>query len=278
MSLFGRFSKISLTESQFGSDTYYPRHTGRTGNELAEYFFWFFRAKEHGKIFENSYKGKFPYPFDILPIKADFQKYKFLIPTPVPSYPLSSIYYVKHRKDIKLITRNVTFKDSDKIDVVIHVRLDDIMNDMKEYSLLPLSYYKDCLNKIGEFKNIVIVGKPSGGESKFTSDENKQQLKILTDLKLFIEHNWPDKNVSIQTGTLDEDYFTITRARNFIGSTSYFWFWPIFVSECIENLYFPDWGVVKKFHIEKFEHCKTISIKPKIGEKLKYYTQFYDQR
>jgi hypothetical protein len=277
MSGFGRFSKISLGDSQFNSLVYKTRQTGRTGNELAEYFFWYLRALKHGKNFECTYEGEFPFPFNKLPKTQKNPLKKWIIPTPVESYPLSMKYYYKHRDFIKVLLKNE--KVHEKTDIVIHVRLDDIMNNMCEYTLLPSSYYMNILEKLPFFRTVKIVARCKNGQSKSQVHEDIIQKYLLDYLKEIIEHSFQFCTVDIcNTDDISKDYETIMQAETFIGSTSYFWTWPIFVSDNIKKVYYPDFGVIKKFDLYKFNHCETIKVKVPFKNKITDYEKFFDYK
>ena len=141
---------------------YYTRQTGRTANELSEYFFWMLRAFKDGKIFKNAYDGDFPYPFHTLPRYLRFEK-EDATPSyePVPAYPLSATYYTDYRFEIQSLC---SFHDVEPVDVCIHMRLDDILNDMPHYTLLPFSWYTKVLEGLEPFKTLTIVSRPIDGE------------------------------------------------------------------------------------------------------------------
>lgn len=221
------------------------RQTGRFGNQMFEYMFWYLMAMQHGGIFKNTYSKPFPAPFDNLPSVVEFgtpvdiglSNYKERI----PGYPMNIKYYANHR-DL-LIRRLKIPQFKIKYDLVVHVRLDDVFGDHPDYTVLPLSFYRDCFASIKKsydttkFK-ILLIGRPI----------NDFQKKIFMDIRNCVSKLSGSKKVITQTGTMTEDLVSIMQSPILIASTSSFWFWPSFLSLNSKRVYIPIFGQTNMYY------------------------------
>lgn len=215
------------------------RDTGRFGNQMFEYVFWYLMAMQYGRTFKNIYKP-FPAPFDKLPNTVKFSKpmnvglskYRERI----PGYPMNIKYFAKNRDLIIDALRVPQYKV--KYDLVVHVRLDDIFDEQfPEYTVLPFSFYRDCFKSLNASYNvskfnILIIARPI----------NEFQKKVFKDIVKYIKQLSGSKRVKSQTGTMTEDLTAIMKSKLLIASTSSFWFWPSFLSYNSERVYIPVFG------------------------------------
>ena len=231
---------------------YKTRKTGRLGNMLFEYMFWYLMTCYYGGTFKNIYEP-FPKPFDKLPntftINKHDEVFKYLnfsnYHELIPGYPMNFKYYSHSRKLLKSLLNIETF--TKKYDIVIHVRLDDVFDDSMaydDYTVLPFSFYDDVFKVIKKqhgstcnFK-ILLIGR--------TIDSFQE--KVLEDLTQFIRKVSGSKDVNKQTGTVTEDMTAIMSSPILIGSTSSFWCWPSFLSNICTEIHIPVFGQTHIYH------------------------------
>ena len=142
-----------------------------------------------------------PYPFNNTYYTADAtSKMNFtLIEMKIGNYPVSFELYENKRWFIK----NEIFRMDNATymyDVVIHVRLDDIFNFHWQYTLVPLSYYRDTLEniKVKNGSKICLIGRAI----------DEQQQNILTDIRAYVEQ-LTQSSVVIHTGSIVEDFIDL---------------------------------------------------------------------
>jgi len=87
---------------------------------------------------------------------------------------------------------------------------------------------------------------------------------------------YPETSITVQTGTLSEDFKTMVHSKVLISSTSYFPFWPAFVSPSIQTLIHPNWGVCQEFDYDAFTHCNVVIEPFNNASKLKNLEEFKD--
>lgn len=241
-------SHVSVTDPQLNSDTYYTRRTGRTANKMNEYIYWYLKAKEDAKKFICTYNNGFPAPFNKAPMEADFSKQQPVKKKriqKIESYPFDVNYYKNYRREILNLFQ---IGKHDKLyDITINLRLDDIMNNNGDYTLLNTSYYKTVLTDIGNLDNkkIIMVG----------AAVSDKQIWYANELKKILENKF---NIEIELrldGTLEEDLMAFMCCETFIASVSSFWFWSIFCSYTLKKLYIPMFGVVNKMNLQDFSNA-----------------------
>ena len=221
------------------------RQTGRFGNQMFEYMFWYLMAMQYGGIFKKSYLKPFPAPFDNLPniiqfdtpVDVGLSGYK----EKIPGYPMNIKYYAANR-ELLINSLNIPqFKV--KYDLVVHIRLDDVFGNHPDYTVLPFSFYKDCFASIkktydtSKFK-ILLIGRPI----------NDFQKKIFMDIQKYITLLSGSKKVMAQSGTMTEDLVALMQSRILIASTSSFWFWPSFLSLNSRRVYIPIFGQTNMYY------------------------------
>lgn len=244
---WGRDSPIENTNKQIGSRIYIPRKTGRSGNELFEYFFWFQKAHKDKKKFK-CYYGPLPGQFKHLPLEFRGHLKRFKIDNEIPDYPFDSKFYFPNRKELLKIVPKRDFK----YDVTIHVRLGDITNDQVDYQPLSIEYYKEVLDSLldvygFDLSNCVIVGHPT----------NDKQFDFIKDLEKELNCRW------LGLRSVSQDLETLGLAKHLIASTSTFWYWPWFFSGAY--LIYPDYGICKKMNTKMFKNARACV--PKFIEK-----------
>lgn len=227
-----------INQTYLGRDTYYTRQTGRTANQIFEYCYWYLRSKQDGKNFKLTYidffyKNAPSFIKNETPIDMG-------LPKKVKEYPFDSSYYISHRDTLKQV---LGYKDLPlKYDCVIHLRLDDILNECPCYTLLPFSEYINLFKRIEAPKNIIIIGRALDTFQVEYTNCLKRSLDAFFNNEIPIE-------MSLEN-TIQEDFDIIGSCRTLIASTSVFWFWSAFLSDNIEKIYYPDWGVCKQMNLE----------------------------
>lgn len=226
--------------------TYITRQTGRTANRILEYVYWRLRSIQDGKTFECMYKD-FIFKDALLKVPESDPR-NMGLPEKVEAYPFDSGYYIKHREFIKEI---LGFKQKPlKYDCVIHLRLDDVSNNCFSYTLIPFLDYINLLKDI-DVKNILIIGKPI---DQFQFEYAKFLKKLLEELK-------PDIYIKLELdNSVEDDLDIIASCRILIASTSTFWFWHSFLSNNVECVYYPAFGVVDCMKLENVPNWKPFSL------------------
>ncbi len=216
---------------------YKSRSLGRFGNQLFDYIFMRLLAMQHGSYFENEII--FPEPFKVpigtfamKQVNTGLGKYKEC----VPDFPMDFKYFKNNLLLIKTFFKLPVIKK--KYDIVVHIRLDDVLKANEPlYTVLPLSYYKNVLEKIkkrhGSLKNfkILCISRPM----------NKLQEKIFKDLVDYISLI-TGAHVETQSGSVTEDISALMAGSIIIGSVGSFWIWPVLLSSVCNEIYVPIFG------------------------------------
>ncbi len=122
-------------------------------------------------------------------------------------------------------------------DVVIHLRLDDIIGSGDNYSILPLAFYKDALTKIQNKRTVLLVYRQP-------EDKDKTLHLILRETRNAIMQVPGVEIVDAQTGTEQEDFNALCFAAPVaLLSISTFSFWASFLSTTIREVHLPYWGI-----------------------------------
>lgn len=154
-----------------------------------------------------------------------------------------------------------------KFDVVIHVHLDHAYD-----TLLPLSYYRSILPGLDNVETICIVSKPI----------DVLQLGLLNDIQEYV-YEVTGVDAVVITGDVEEAFEVMMSGSTFVGSTSSFWIWPVFVSSVVKAVYFPLFGQMTYMGLTEREmkdgedrvfYGKEIAIREKIT--LETLHLFYD--
>lgn len=241
------FSPIreGVNQTYLGRDTYYTRETGRTGNTIFEYVYWRLRAKQDGKAFECTYPNFYYSKADKYVPKTDIEDKQI---KSVKEYPFSLEYYKNHREEIREFLH---YEDTSlKYDTVIHLRLDDILNDCMAYTLLPFSNYIELFKEIkNDVNDITIIGRAVDGMQEEYTECLRRSLEALM----------PDKKITISlNNSVKEDFDIISSCKTLVASTSVFWFWSSFLSNNVEKVFYPNWGVCKQMCLENDDTGKYI--------------------
>lgn len=227
-------------------DTYITRQTGRTANRILEYVYWRLRAIQDEKAFKCTYQD-FIFKDALLEVPA-VEKRDMGLPQQVEAYPFNSGYYKNHKEFIKEI---LGFKQRPlKYDCVFHLRLDDVSNNCFSYTLIPfldyIRFFKDV-----EVSDIIIIGKPI---DEFQYQYAKFLKKLLQVLK-------PNIHVKLElNNSVEKDLDIIASCRILVASTSTFWFWHSFLSDNIECVYYPSFGVVNCMKLENIPEWKSFDL------------------
>lgn len=244
-------SHIKHNNQQIGYFVYYTRETGRFSNQLYEYIYWRLKAINDGVQFENTYKT-LPFPFNNIPSSAYDRKKKlkmFEKKAPSSTCTISCEYFTPHRNVIQNILKIEQFP-LDIYDIVVHVRLDDIFHSIDTHSLLPLSFYEFI-----EAENVLIIGNPINDEQHVILDRIRETIMKKS------------KNVAIQKdGDISKDIVSIMSCKELVASISGFWFWPAFISDNIEKVHVPLWGINRICQLDKWD--KVVVHDVKLGYKI----------
>ena len=216
---------------------YKTRKTGRIGNESFEYAYWLLRCINDGKILICTY-NKLWYPFNNAPMETLLLRRKNINFSKEhdPPYPFDVSDYLEYKEIIKEMIKFE--EDPLKTDLVIHVRLDDIDTAAPEYFKLSDEYYLKILNNehfkeiISEISSITIIG----------FSINHEQTERILKISELIKNNF-ENTVKINTfykNDPDTDLRILGSSKYLIASTSTFWFWPVFISNNIRKIFYPD--------------------------------------
>jgi hypothetical protein len=225
---------------------YKTRKTGRIGNESFEYVYWLLRALNDGKLFECTY-SKLYFPFCngpgsiLIPRKLPIS----FTTDSDPAYPIDISIYLKHKDLIKSFVKVPDIPMYDGL--VIHLRLDDIDTAMLHYLDLSDEFYERVLKQVPkDITKVTIIG--------HAIDES-QSIK-MTRIKIITQMILKNAMVSVfHDNDLETDLRIIGSARYFIASTSTFWFWPAFLSENVERIWYPDAGLSLDMNIGSWSLC-----------------------
>ena len=228
------------------------RVCGRLGNQLFEYIYQRLVALKYGLAFESTF-GKFPRPFNkgILRHHANNPQ-KITFPTKYDKqFPHSIKIYQKYRKQIKNMLLG-SIPKTKVADVVVHVRLGDIVNNGHDiYSVLPMSFYVKAFKKIKNKKKVIIVSFP---EDNF----QKEYLNTLRDT--LYDHFDDIKKIILQSKSISSDMITFMHAPTFVGSVGSFWFWPVFLSSQIREIHIPLFGQNYNMDLDKWKSTGNLKI------------------
>lgn len=227
--------KEDYDQTKDNPSTYFTRETGRMANKIYEYVYWNLRAEQDGVAFKCNYKNFEPFgtalPSDI-PKRSIVNRNL----TEVLGYPFKHTYYKDYKNEISSMLK---FKQQENSrDVVIHLRLDDILNDCPHYTLIPFSFYIDLFKKLPIPENITIIG--------LAVDEFQHQY--VDCLKLSLKELYRRKGHQVEIiksigNSIQEDFDIISSAKTLVASTSTFWYWSSFLSNTVEKVYYPEFGV-----------------------------------
>lgn len=212
---------------------------GRLGNQLFEYIFMRLMAIQYGANFKSIWK--FPAPFEKAAIMSKPKKRNIGLDKfheCMLDYPMDMKYFRDH---IPLIRSFFNFPNlSQKYDVCVHVRLDDVFGDHPEYTALPFSYYESVFQQIPKkmAESILLIARPVG----------QYQIKFLQDLQKFIEKLRGGPIVQVQTGSITEDVLAIMQCHTLVGSIGSFWVWPVLLSPVCKVIYVPLFGQNYVYH------------------------------
>lgn len=214
--------------SRFGFyNIHHPVSFGRMGNRMYEFIMYRMMASHHCLPLSHEHYN-FPRPFDQMDVNKTCLKWD-LEPfnENIQVYPFHFKFY-RNKRDRLISYLNITQTKRARCDVLIHLRLDDVFNDHGGYTLLPLSFYKAAFTRIGQVNTTCFVG----------SALEPLHKRHVYDLRHFTRQ-YSKTTQWFGTQSIEKDFRVLMSAHIVIGSSSSFWFWPVYLSMHTKEIHVP---------------------------------------
>lgn len=212
-----------------------PSSFFRTGNQMFEYAYATVAAIRYKRHMDCS-SLHLPGPFTHLPLVKDYTAGVSHFPSAnrltLMKHVLSFRAYVGTRESLMRVW-DMPPVPSPTCDIGIHIRLDDVFEAQHAmYVVLPIEWYQTVFQSMDFRKGTVCL---------FVRPIDDFQHRIVRKILNLL----PPTTVLFDSGDVDKDWTAMYGVREFVGSPSSFWFWPVWLSPNLERIHIPNIGLTQ---------------------------------